>query len=210
MESIEFIRQFPTQQFVKGEILLSEGETADTLLALRSGFIKVTSISDSGVERLLWIAGRYDIAPTEQLFSARGSLRYFYTALTDGEVYRIHKAEFLAYAKQSPQLMTEIATSMSVHYDDLLNRVDAIEQTTVRDKLIHTLYYLAGRLSADESVDIYALGLRLTHSDIADMIGSTRETTSLELTKLRDDRGINYDRTRFVIHTVRLQQLLSV
>jgi CRP-like cAMP-binding protein len=210
MESIEFIRQFPIQKFVKGEILMSEGETADTLLALRSGFIKVTSISDSGVERLLWIAGRYDIAPTEQLFSTRGLLKFFYTALTDGEVYMVHKAQFLAYAKQSPQLMSEIATSMSVHYDDLLSRIDSIEQTTVRDKLIQTLCYLAGRFSADESVDIYQIGLKLTHSDIADMIGSTRETTSLELAKLREQYGVDYDRTKFVIHTERLRQLIAL
>jgi CRP/FNR family transcriptional regulator, cyclic AMP receptor protein len=210
MEAIEFIQNFPIKRFTKGEILLREGETSDTLLAVRSGYIKVTSISDAGVERLLWIAGRYDMAPTEQLFSVRGPLQFFYTALSDGEVYQINKAKFLTYAKQTPALMTEIATSMSNHYDDLLNRIDSIEQTTVRDKLIQTLCYLAARFSADDSVDIHALGLRLTHNDIADMIGSTRETTSLELAKLRDENGISYDRTHFVINMQRLQSLRLV
>jgi CRP/FNR family transcriptional regulator len=66
--------------------------------------------------------------------------------------------------------------------------------------LIATLHYLAQRFSADDTVDLYLLGLRLTHQDIAKMIGSTRETTSLELQRLQRDGYISYDRTRFIVH----------
>jgi CRP-like cAMP-binding protein len=209
MDSIEFIRQFPVKAFKKGQILRSEGEINDTLLALRSGYVKVTSVSDAGIQRLLWIAGRYDIAPTEQLFSSRSTLHFFYTALSDCEVYEIDKNKFLEYARATPALMMEIATSMSIHYDDLLRRIDSIEQVDIRHKLIFTLIYLAKRFSASDEIDLHEIDLKLTHTDIAEMIGSTRETTSVEMIKLRDQKAIKYDRTHFILNIPKLESLVS-
>jgi CRP/FNR family transcriptional regulator len=200
MDIVDFVKQFPRREFKKGELVMSEGDISETLLAIVSGFISVTSVDDAGDERLLWIAGRYDIAPTERLFSRHSPLQFFYTALSDGIAYQINKADFLNYAKTDLTMMTEVAMNMSSHYDDLLARINTVEQTSIRGKLIATLHYLAQRFSADDTVDLYLLGLRLTHQDIAKMIGSTRETTSLELQRLQRDGYISYDRTRFIVH----------
>jgi CRP/FNR family transcriptional regulator len=200
MDIVDFVKQFPRREFKKGELVMSEGDVSETLLAIVSGFISVTSVDDAGDERLLWIAGRYDIAPTERLFSRHSPLQFFYTALSDGIAYQINKADFLNYAKTDLTMMTEVAMNMSSHYDDLLARINTVEQTSIRGKLIATLHYLAQRFSADDTVDLYLLGLRLTHQDIAKMIGSTRETTSLELQRLQRDGYISYDRTRFIVH----------
>ena len=200
MDIVDYVRNRPVKQFSKGEIIISAGEITDTLLAIREGHCKISSIDDEGNEHMLWIAGRYDIIPTEQLFTPHRPVQFFYTALTDGDAYEINKADFIAQAKNNVELMTEIATSMSNHYDDLLSRVSSIGRTNVREKLIATLRYVAGRFSAQRSVDLYQLGLRLTHQDIAQMIGSTRETTSLELKKLHAEGFIDYDRAKFIIH----------
>jgi CRP/FNR family transcriptional regulator len=200
MDIMTLVRQFPQKSFVKGELIMSEGDISDTILAISTGFVKVTAIDDNGNERLLWIAGRYDIAPTERLFTQSRPLRFFYTALTDGAAYCINKQQFLGYAKKDLGIMTEIAASMADHYDDLLSRVHSVEQSSVQEKLIATLRYLAQRFSAEQNVDLYSLGLRITHQDLADMISSTRETTSLELQKLRRNSYIDYDSSKFVVH----------
>jgi CRP/FNR family transcriptional regulator len=200
MDVIDFVKNYPVKRFAKGEVIISEGDISDTLYAIRTGHIKVTSLDDSGNERMLWIAGRYDIVPTERLFSRHSPLQFFYTALADGEVYKINKADFLSKAKTDAGLMGEIAASMSGHYDDLLSRVNSIDQTSIHDKLVATLRYVAERFSADQSVDLYQLGPHLTHKDIAEMIGSTRETTTLELRKLQRAGVIQYDRSEFIVH----------
>jgi CRP/FNR family cyclic AMP-dependent transcriptional regulator len=201
MDVIDYVKNCPIKHFDKGEIVISEGDISDTLLAIRSGFIKVTSLDNDGNERMLWIAGRYDIVPTERLFSRHSPLQFFYTALSDCDVYQINKADFLAKAKSDVTLMTEIATSMSSHYDDLLARVNSIGQTSVHEKLVATLKYVAERFSAEQSVDLYQLGLHLTHKDLAEMVGSTRETISLELQKLKKSGSVDYDRNQFIVHT---------
>ncbi|MBC7868611.1 winged helix-turn-helix domain-containing protein [Candidatus Saccharibacteria bacterium] len=78
---------------------------------------------------------------------------------------------------------------------------------SVRNKLIYTLCYFARRFSSDDIVDIYKLGLKLTHQDISEMIGSTRETTSIEFRKLMTEGGVIYNRTQCVINVPRLEEI---
>ncbi|MBC7942899.1 Crp/Fnr family transcriptional regulator [Candidatus Saccharibacteria bacterium] len=209
MEVLEFIRQFPMKSFTKGETILSEGHPLSSIYAVRTGFIKVTSLSESGNERLLWIAGPGNMVPAEQLFAVSGSLRFFYTALSDCEVYKVDKLQFVEYTKNTPILMAEIARRMSSHYDDLLMRVDTVGQVNVRDKLIYALCHLARRFSDDDIVNMHQLGLVLTHQDMSEMVGSTRETTSLELRKLMLLGGITYDRNQFIINVPELEAMRS-
>jgi len=185
--------------------LLQKGDSGSQLMAIRDGFIKVTSINANGVERLIWIAGRYDIAPTEQLFSKHGNVRFFYTALTDGSYYAVEKADLLENANEDPAFMAEIAKNMSLHYDDFLQRIDAVDTATVKERLMRTLLYLAERLSADSVVDLYEHGLRISHQDLSSMIGSTRETTSVMLSELRNEELIEYSRQKLTVSVDKLK-----
>ena len=204
MESITFIKQFPVVTFRKGEVLLSEGQPSTSLFAIQTGFVKVTAIDESGVENLLWIEGRYDTVPTEKFFSLRDTVQFYYTALSDGAYYDIDKKAFLEFARSNPDFMAEIATNMSSHYDDLLLRINSIEQVSVQKKLVATLRYVAEKLSANNVVDFTEAGLRLTHSDLAAMVGSTRETVSLELQKPKTNGLIYYDKASFVVYLDKL------
>lgn len=209
MNSVDYIKQFPLRHFRRGTVLLQRGDPRQFLMAIREGYVKVTSISDAGIERLLWVAGRYDLVPLEQLFARSTDTHYFYTALTDGSYYEVDYTNFLQTAQSDPTFMQEIARGMSEHYDDFLQRIDAIDGLTVRERLIRTLHYIAQRFSAGESVDLRAEGLGVTHQDIAAMIGSTRETTSLELAALRREGLVTYDRRCFIIHADKLQAALE-
>jgi len=206
MEIVDYIKQFPLREFKKGDMLLAEGQQTARLFALVKGFVKVTSIQESGNEQLLWIEGRYDVVPTEHLFSLSRTVSFYYTALTDGTYYDIDKASFIKFAKETPAFMSEVAVNMSEHYDDLMNRLNGIGQTSVRAKLVSTLRYVAERFSADETVDLYQLGLKLTHSDFAAMVGSTRETVSIELHTLMSEGYIEYDRTKFTIYLSKIKE----
>jgi CRP/FNR family cyclic AMP-dependent transcriptional regulator len=206
MDYVDYIKNYPLKSFTRGETLLQKGEAIRFLMALRTGFVKITSISDEGVERLLWIAGRYDLVPIEKLFAKQGNVHFFYTALTDGTYYQIDKQAFIKEAFEAPALMAQIARGMSDHHDDLLLHIDALDTSSVREKLLLTLLYVAARLSGDDNVDLIAHGLRLTHADFANLIGSTRETTSMELLKLRKEGYVTYSRTSFVVHTGKIRQ----
>lgn len=209
MDGMDYIRQSPIKQFSSGTMLLRKGDPLDFIMAIREGYIKITSISDGGIERLLWIAGRYDFAPVEQLFSKQSQTRFFYTALTSGSYYEVDRADLLENASEHHSVMTEIARGMSEHYDDFLQRIDSIDGLSVRERLLKTLRYLAQRFSASSDVNLYNEGLRITHQDLASMIGSTRETTSFTLNELRHEGFISYNRESFIIHVDKIVESID-
>lgn len=207
-EFIEVIKSFPLRTFEKGTRVLQEGLPIDTLYAIRQGFARVDSLDRNGNEQLIWLATRFDLIPAESLFRKRGELQFSYTALTDIQAYEIPKSTFLDMCETNTALMSEIAKSMSLHYDDLLVRLRSVEQSSIRNKLIHTLHYIATRFSGDSTVCLHDLGLQFSHQDIGRMIGATRETTAIELKRLKDEGYIDYTRSEFTIHVSKLETLL--
>ena len=209
MDAMDLIRQSPVRTYSKGQVIFSEGEVSDTLVIIKNGYVKVASLDAAGIERVLWIASTEDIMPSERLFSLKNRLDYFYTTLSPVTAWTIDKPQLLKEARRSPELMSAIAASLSDTHDDLLFRIDTIDQSTIHDRLVSTLKYLVLRFGGGKTVDLHKIGLQLTHQDIAEMIGSTRETTSLELEKLKHEGSIDYSRSHFIIYPEKHTDLLT-
>jgi CRP-like cAMP-binding protein len=206
---ISHIKTLPVRSFHKDELLLSSDDPSDTFLAIREGYVKATSTEDSGRERLLWLAGRYDIVPLERFFTHK-TLQYDYVGYTDGSANVVKKDWLLDLIEEHPSAAVEIAKGMSEHLDDISERLSAVGQADVRRKVLHSLYGLATKFSSQEVVELDKIGLNLTHQDIADMIGASREVVSTELSKAREDGFVSYSRSTFAVDTVKIRDTLNL
>ncbi|MES2876391.1 MAG: Crp/Fnr family transcriptional regulator [Patescibacteria group bacterium] len=209
MDFVSYVKTLPVRSFSKDELLLASGDKSDTFFAVREGFIKATSTEDSGRQRLLWIAGRYDIAPLERFFTQK-VLQYDYVGYSDGSAYVISKQALHALIKENSAAAVEIARGISEHFDDVSERLSAIGQADVRRKLLHTVYGLATKFSSQEIVKLDQMGLNLTHQDLADMIGASREVVSVELSKARSDGFVDYSRSTFTVNTAKIRSALNL
>lgn len=209
LDIIDFVKSLPVRTFDKDELLLASGDPSDTFFAVREGFIKATTTEDTGRERLLWIAGRYDIAPLERFFT-RKVLQYDYVAYTQGSAYVIGKAALHKILHEHPSAALDVARGLSEHFDDVSERLSAIGKADVRSKLLHMLYNLAVKFSSGDITPLHKLGLNLTHQDVADMIGASRETVSIELSKAREAGLVEYDRSTFTVNCARIRQEMGL
>lgn len=199
MDIVEFVKSFPIKTFAKGEMLLNINQETDTILIVREGVVKVSSVDELGNERLLWIAGRYDIVPTENLFNAVTTTQYFYTAFSEGSAYEVGKKDLIDASTKDPRILSQLARGLSEHHDDLLSRLNSIEQPNLRTKILFMLHAICIKFSGAEIVHLHDIGLNLTHQDIADMVHATREATSIELKQLSDEGYIDYSRSSFTV-----------
>ena len=209
MHIIEFIKSFPLKRFDKDEIIIGADETTSSVYIIREGFVKVSSLDELGRQKLLWIAGRYDVVPGENLFNHSPTTKYFYTSFGQSSAYVVDKKIFLEKAHQDPTIMAQIAHGLSEHYDVLLDRVNSVEQSDVRSKILLTLQSLCAKFAVSETVHLHEIGLNLTQQDIADMVGATREATSVELKKLQKEELITYSRSSFVVYVDKINRLVS-
>lgn len=209
MDAVAFIKSFPVHTFQKGEIILNAAQETEQVYVIQSGAVKISSVNEDGVERLLSMAGKYDVVPAEKLFSPKVVTRYFYTAFCDVSVYVLDKKSFLEAAAKDLSILHQIARGMGDHYDDLLSRLHSVEQSTLKSKVLHMLHAFSTKFSAADVVHLHEIGLNLTHQDIADMVHATREATSIELKKLFDEGFITYDRSSFTVFVKKITQEIS-
>ena len=202
-----FVRVHPCRSFRKGHIIFYQHDTPQSLLAIRSGFIKVHDLSDDGSEQLIWLAKKYDILPLEWLFGASPHADFFYTAFTDVEVFTIPRQEFLNFASQRQDILLAIIDAMATKYNDLLHRLNAAQKPRAREKVVHALLFIATRFTGTDQPGLATVTLPITHQDIASLIGLTRETTARELKKLKDEGLVSYNKGSFAIHAAQLRSV---
>jgi CRP-like cAMP-binding protein len=199
MDIVEFVKSYPVRKFSKGEMLYAADVTTDAVMIIREGIVKVVAFSDEGNERLLWLAGRYDIVPTEQIIKSVTTPRFYYTAYSDGSAYEVKKKELLREATRHNEIMAQIARGLGEHHDDLLRHIDGIEQPNLRSKILYLLHTLCLKFSGSDVVALHEIGLKLTHQDIADMVHASREAVSIEMKQLQVEGYVEYTRSSFIV-----------
>jgi len=208
MQSIaSFIRSQPTKVFMKNEPLLQQGEVPNAVYAIRSGLVKLSDISADGYEQVLWFAKKYDVVPLEWLFEDSTESPFFYTAHSETEVFVIPKKAFLEHIDHDPSARTEINKAISAKQRQLLQHISATLKPKARDKISHILYYLALRFA--DNPNTHSTTIPLTHQTIANLVGITRETASLELKQLRDEGYIDYEKQHVLIHRQKLEEIVD-
>src|SRR5262249_26055301 len=152
-------------------------ETAlESLLFLDSGFVKIIRRGDDGKEVILSIIGPGEIFAEHALLH-RVARSFTAEMLQDGVIYEIPKDVFSAFSVKHPdvwQMRWEVA---------IRRQLDAEQKTAllcledVEFRILHYLVKLAPQFSTP-ATDQEEYSLPLSQSELASLVGATRETTS--------------------------------
>ena len=119
------------------------------------------------------------------------------------------RRELIAYIESHPKAQSSLLDYFAGRYTGLLMRITALEQSRAREKIMFTLYYLLFRYGKETRHGIFTVGIKLTHSVIAGLVGLTRETTTNELTKLKAEKVLRYTTHKYAIDKAKLERLLG-
>ncbi len=169
--------------FKKKEDIFSEGDQPEWFYIVSKGKVKITKISHDGKEIILEIISPPDI------FGGVAVLRNFpypanAVAMEDSEVIKISRKNLLRLVDRFPNLMYCIALQlgdrMKSSYDSLKN----IALERVEARIAALLLKLAGKVGV-ESKEGLLIDMRLTKQDVADMVGTTVETSIRTFSKFK-------------------------
>ncbi|MGH7239223.1 MAG: Crp/Fnr family transcriptional regulator [Candidatus Saccharimonadales bacterium] len=181
----KLFKAMPVVRRSKNQIVIYEGDDVKHFFYLKSGYVKVFNINDDGEERTLLILKPGDFFPLLKDPDRPGYISpYFYDAMTTSEIGSITQADFLDIASSNRQAAWALLRYTSEFSSQLTQRLAQIEIKTAEGKLENLLLYLkdvCGRPNRDGS---YKLELKLTHQDLASLLGIARETVSREIQEL--------------------------
>ena len=174
---------FDTALVEGGERIYQFGDLADRVYILKSGRIKVTRASSAGKEFIL-----YFISPGEifgELAITGKELRTgTATVLEDAFICTIDRQHFEAFMLRHPEVSLNVSRVIGRRKDRTERRVLDLISKDVRTRLADTLAELATDYGTREERGV-RIDLRLTQSDLAQLVGSTRETTSTVFNEFR-------------------------
>lgn len=174
-----------TAVYKKKEDIFTEGDAPEWFYIVLTGKVKVTKISHDGKEIILEIISPYDI------FGGVAVLRNFpypanAVAMEDSEILKISRKNLMRLVDRFPNLMFCIAMQlgdrMKSSYDTLKN----IALERVEARIAALLLKLGNKVGVETDAGLM-IDMRLTKQDVADMVGTTVETSIRTFSKFRKD-----------------------
>ena len=179
----EFGEYFDTELIETGRRVYEFGDMADRVYVVKSGKIKITRTSDGGKEFILYfirpgeVFGELAITGQER---RSGSA----TVIDDAFVCTVGRQDFERFMLQHPAVSLEIAKIIGRRKERTEGRMLDLVTKDVRTRLARTLAELAAEFGRpDKSKTL--IDLRLTQTELAQLVGSTRETTSTVFNEFR-------------------------
>ncbi|MGM0501557.1 MAG: Crp/Fnr family transcriptional regulator [Bacillota bacterium] len=195
LEQIEKIMK--PRNYNQGELIFFEGEAGEGLFFLESGKVKLTKMVENGDEQILTIIKPGNIFAEVVLF---GNANYPATAvaLEESKLHLIRSRDMEQIIKDNPEIALKLLDVMSkrLRRAQKLVRDMGLKDTTCRTASL--LIYLAQEYGTEIN-DKIKIDLKLTQQELANMIGTTRETISRVLNKFKDEDIITTYKRKMVI-----------
>ncbi len=178
------------QKFNKDDVIVNAFEEPAGIYLVEKGFVKSYSVTDKGDVNIQLIRSVGDVFP---LLWAIGKNKrdVFFAAMDDVIVRRISVNEFNNKLDSDESLQKEMIERLAAMYLLMAERVRNLEQRRAKDRVIYCLESLAGRFGKKVGNKVIILA-PIHHHDIADMINTSRETTSREFASLEKQGLVGY------------------
>jgi CRP-like cAMP-binding protein len=186
------------KSFSKGQILIYEADEIDRIYYNAEGFIKVYTVVNADVQRIIYIYKPGDIFPLTTYLSGSNIARFFYECMTDAELRIISAKKFEEKIMGNYELGEALVQYTTNIDKQVLRRVnDMVSSADSLSKLNSLLNFLYQKFSADRSQTEIILPMSV--KDVASMSGLSREEAVRCLARFKN-RGVSYSSTRLVIN----------
>jgi CRP-like cAMP-binding protein len=194
-------------KYRKKEAIFSEGDDSEWFYIVKKGKVKITKLSQEGKEIILEI-----ISPPD-FFGGIAVVRGFpypanAVAMEDTEVVKISRRNLLSVLDRFPNLMYCLATNIGDRIKGSHEMLKSIALEKVEARIASLLIKLSDK-AGEETPDGTAIAMRLTKQDIAEMVGTTVETSIRTMSKLSKAGLITSKGGRIIIRDLQRLRALT-
>lgn len=182
-ERAELLKLGKKQTFRRNEILFHAGDASDYAYILLDGRVKIYQIASYGKEVILWFCFPGELFGLSEIFN--GELREAHAeACRDLTVLAIAYSDLRGYVAQYPNAAMHIIDMLAGRVRILSNSMLNLVADDVNSRVMKLLYRLA-KCYGQQQGEAIRLPMHLTHQELADMIGTSRQTVTVVLGDLR-------------------------
>jgi len=207
VSQLESCAQF--RSFNRGELVYLPNDPGHSVLLVTKGRVKLYHITADGKQALLGF-----IDPGElfgELSAFEGSEREeFAEAMEKTTVILIPRETLHSIMEQHAHVTLGVTKLIGLRRRRLERRLKSLLFRSNRERLVHLLLELVEKYGRQEKDGVH-LTIKLSHQELANIIGSTRETVTVLLGELQDEESLAIKRRQLIITDMpRLAQTVDI
>ena len=195
----EFFSHYTALKYDKNERILRENENPTGVFFVSKGITRLYLISDEGNELTVIMQPEETVFPLRWAVDNQTNI-YNYQAMTPVELWRAPREEFLKFLTENPDITLGLLSQQMFDFSALVYRMQHIVFGNAHAKVASIVLTAAKRFGEAQEDGGTLVQVPMTHQQIADSAGITRETASLEMKKLKDEGIINYKGRTIIIN----------
>lgn len=185
------------RKYGKGRIIIMEGEPGEAFFYVKSGLVKITKLSRDGREHILHILNEGHIFAEVTLFN---KTEYPATAevIEEAEIGMIKNEDLEKVIMENPEL--------ALHLIKYLNKRLVEAQIKVKNLALHDTYGRTAQALVKLAEDYgkrsskgIELDLAISRQELANIVGTTRETAIRALAAFKKEHSIDIDKNTVTI-----------
>jgi CRP/FNR family transcriptional regulator, cyclic AMP receptor protein len=195
----------------KGEYIYFEAYNHNRLYFIKEGYIKIGYIDNDGNEKVKEIIRKGEIFGQFSLErnNMHGEFAQAYKNKVSLCAFTIE--DFEKILKKKPELALRYSKQVGAKLRNIENRLINLLNKDVKTRLVHFLWQLVEQEIGESTTQGFCIPNYLTHEDIANLIGSSRQTVTTMINELEAEHVVSYDRNQICFLDVKkLQKRISV
>lgn len=191
-ELLEIVNISISREFKKGSHIFLQDDPLENVYFIYDGKIKIYKSDITGKEQIVNFLKKGEMFPHVGFFR-KGGYPAFSEVVEDSTVVVVPISPFENVLIENPELCIKVFKVLGEKIVDLQDRLEAQILNNTYEQIIKLLVRL-GKIHGQELKDgKMKLKGEFTNKDLANMIGTTRETVSRTLTRMKKEGKIEVD-----------------
>ncbi|MDQ4077132.1 MAG: Crp/Fnr family transcriptional regulator [Chloroflexota bacterium] len=190
-ENREWARQLTRLTYPKGKIIFQPGDRGESLYLLHNGYVRVYRLSPDGREVTLGLLGKKDVLGELALVSGSWQTA-FAEVMEDTEISLLPWTAFQEMMRREPEVAYRIMVRMSERLHQAEDLIEDLVNRDVASRVARILLQLAEQFGRASQLGI-VIDLRLPYQEIANMVGSTRETVTRAISHMQQNNWVRLE-----------------
>ncbi|PLS03588.1 Crp/Fnr family transcriptional regulator [Neobacillus cucumis] len=180
------------REWKKHSHVFLQGDPLENVYFIFDGKIKIYKSDISGKEQIVAIAKKGEMFPHVGFFR-KGDYPAYAEVLEPSTLVTVPISKFEKVLIENPELCIKVFKVLGEKIVDLQNRLEEQILNNTYEQIVKLLIRLAQKHGIEQADGSLLLKSEFTNKDLANMIGTTRETISRTITKMKKEELIVVD-----------------
>lgn len=186
-----------TKTLAPKEILCRKGDPGNQLYGVMAGSLKVTTTGTDGKDVMFGLMGPGEVIGEIALLDGEERSATV-TAVERTELLTLHRRELIPFLEKNPKAAIALASVLAARVRALSDRAEDRQTMPLPGRLAKRLLLLADEYGKHPIVG-GPVELRMPQQDLADLVGTTRESVNKQLRAWEQEGIVELGRSRVIL-----------